>query len=72
MQAYRDLFYWGGRMSGLVQDLTASMEAHPPPAHSLGAHLLNAKYPDGETRLLLLEVCGMQCEHCQSHTCDTC
>ncbi|KAF6260940.1 cytochrome P450 [Scenedesmus sp. NREL 46B-D3] len=39
-KAYRDLMYWGGRMSDLVVDLTADMEARPPPPHSLGAHML--------------------------------
>lgn len=47
LQAHKDLFKWGGRMSGLVQDLTASMEATPPPTHSLGAHLLKAHYSTG-------------------------
>jgi hypothetical protein len=47
-QAHKDLFYWGGRMSGLVNDLTSSMEATPPPPHSLGAHLLNARYASGQ------------------------
>jgi hypothetical protein len=42
-QAYRDLMYWGGRMSDLVLDLTADMEAHPPPPHSLGAAMLACK-----------------------------
>lgn len=57
VQAHKDLFHWGGRMSGLVQDLTASMEATPPPAHTLGAHLLQAKYPDGELVVLLMLHC---------------
>lgn len=47
-QAHKDLFKWGGRMSGLVQDLTASMEETPPPPHTLGAHLLKAQYSTGE------------------------
>lgn len=42
-QAPRDLMYWGGRMSDLVLDLTADMEAAPPPPHSLGAHMLAAR-----------------------------
>jgi cytochrome P450 len=35
-------------MSDLVHDLTSSMEAVPPPAHSLGAHLLKACYSTGQ------------------------
>lgn len=50
LQAHKDLFKWGASMSGLVQDLTASMEATPPPAHSLGAHLLKAHYSAGESQ----------------------
>jgi hypothetical protein len=46
LQAYRDLMYWGGRMSDLVVDLTADMEAHAPPPHSLGAHMLACKMQD--------------------------
>jgi hypothetical protein len=47
VQAHRDLFDYGERMSNLVRALTASMEATPPPAHTLGAHLLGAKYSTG-------------------------
>jgi hypothetical protein len=47
LQAHKDLFKWGGRMSGLVHDLTASMEETPPPPHTLGAHLLKAQYSTG-------------------------
>lgn len=35
-------------MSGLVRDLTKSMEETPPPPHSLGAHLLKAHYTTGD------------------------
>jgi hypothetical protein len=35
-------------MSGLVDDLTSSMEAIPPPPHSLGAHLLKARFTTGQ------------------------
>jgi hypothetical protein len=42
--------YWGGRMSDLVLDVTADMEAHPPPPHSLGAHMLGCKMPDTGAR----------------------
>jgi hypothetical protein len=49
LQAYKDLFYWGGRMNSLVKDLAASMDEIPPPPNSLGAQLLNAKYSTGDT-----------------------
>jgi hypothetical protein len=51
-QAHRDLMYWGSRMSDLVLDLTADMEAHPPPRHSLGAHMLAAKMKDSGRKLI--------------------
>lgn len=47
LQAHKDLFHWGGRMSNLVRDLTSSMGDIPPPPHSLGAHLLKAQYSTG-------------------------
>lgn len=51
-------------MSELVHDLTSSMEATPPPPHTLGAHLLGAKYSSGEhASRSLYSVCqGARCQ----------
>jgi hypothetical protein len=46
LQAYRDLMYWGGCMSSLVQDLYADLLARPPPSHTLAAHLMAARRSD--------------------------
>eukprot|EP00775_Hariotina_reticulata_P003654 gene3654-3915_t len=46
-QAYRDLMYWGARMTTLVLDLMADLEARPPPAHTLGAHLMALRTSEG-------------------------
>eukprot|EP00877_Chromochloris_zofingiensis_P015021 jgi/Chrzof1/9773/Cz04g15080.t1 len=37
---------WGGRMQELVESLVKDMQAHPPPAHTLGAHLMTCTNPD--------------------------
>ncbi|WIA28825.1 hypothetical protein OEZ86_011354 [Tetradesmus obliquus] len=55
-KAPRDLMYWGGRMSDLVLDLTADMEAAPPPPHSLGAHMLAARLQGSGEPLERLQV----------------
>jgi hypothetical protein len=72
LQAHKDLFHWGGRMSGLVQDLTSSMEATPPPAHSLGAHLLQAKYADGELAWYIFQYISIVHVQCAPAGLDDC
>jgi hypothetical protein len=65
LQAYKDMFYWGGRMSGLVRDLADSMDESPPPPHSLGAQLLKAKHSTGATHhaLALIDNVVASCRH---------
>ena len=45
LQAYKDFKYWGKRMVDLVVDLVEYMEAHPPPQHTMGSHLMRCTYP---------------------------
>jgi hypothetical protein len=47
VQDARDLMLYGGKMADIVRALAASMDAVPPPPHTLGAHLLAATYSDG-------------------------
>ncbi|KAF8072732.1 Cyp3a9 [Scenedesmus sp. PABB004] len=46
-KAARDLVFWGGRMSALVEELLADLEAEPPPPHTLAAHLLACRDDTG-------------------------
>jgi hypothetical protein len=49
-RAHRDLMYWGARMTTLVIDLMTDLEANPPPAHTLGAHLMALRSSEGGER----------------------